>query len=335
MDVCILNQDGEIVRHRHMNTSPETLLRNIAPDRADMVVAVECLFTGSWLADLCAQEGMPFVLGPALDMQAIHGGKANNDTSDAHKIAGLLRGGMLPQAAVYPAAMRATRDLRRRRRPLMRKRAALLTPIQQTTRQDHLPEIGQKIAYTAHRVGVADRFADPAGHKSLAVDLALIGHDDSRLRDMEVSVLTTATAHHTTTRSLLRTVPGIGALLRLVLLDAIHDLHRCPRVPDVVSYGRVVKWAKESAGKRSGTGGSKSGNADLKWACSEAAVLLLRDHPRGQKYLTRLEKTHGQGKALTILAHHLARAVDCLLKRHTAFEMHKFLHGEGRWSGCA
>jgi hypothetical protein len=45
MSVCLLNQDGEIVRHRHLNTSPETLLRNIAPSRADMVVAVEGLFT--------------------------------------------------------------------------------------------------------------------------------------------------------------------------------------------------------------------------------------------------------------------------------------------------
>jgi hypothetical protein len=29
-------------------------------------------------------------------MKAIHGGKAKNDTIDSHKIAVLLRGGMLP-----------------------------------------------------------------------------------------------------------------------------------------------------------------------------------------------------------------------------------------------
>jgi hypothetical protein len=78
-----------------------------------------------WLADLCAHEGMPFVLGYALDMKAIHGGKAKHDTIDAQKIAMLLRGGMLPQAYVYPAAMRTTRDLLRRRMHLMRKRAEL------------------------------------------------------------------------------------------------------------------------------------------------------------------------------------------------------------------
>jgi hypothetical protein len=113
--------------------------------------------------------------------------------------------------------MRATRDLLRRRRPLLRQRAELLTPIQHTTRQDHLPAIGQQIAYQAKRAGVAERFAAPAGHKSLAVALALMRHDDARLRDLEWSVLTTATAHHPTTLDWLRTGPGIGESLSLVL----------------------------------------------------------------------------------------------------------------------
>jgi hypothetical protein len=60
---------------------------------------------------------------------------------------------------------------------------------------------------------------------------------------------------------LLQTVPGIGKSRRLVLLDAMHDIARCPRGQDFVSYGRLVKWAKESAGTRSGTSGTKIGNA--------------------------------------------------------------------------
>jgi transposase len=333
MDVCILNQDGESLLHRNLKTSPETLLRNIAPYRADIVVAVACMFTCYWLAARCAQEGIPCVLGHALSMKASHGGKAKHDKIDAPKIAVLRRGGMLPQAYVYPAARRATRDRLRRRMPLMRKRAERLTHIQTTTSQDNLPEMGQKIADKANRVGVAERFADPAVQKSLEVDLALIGHDDSLLRDMELSVLTTAKEHHTNTLDLLRTVPGIGEILSLVLLYEIHDIHRFPRVQDFVSYCRVVKCAKESAGKRDGPGGSKIGHAYLKWAFSEAAVLFWRDHPSGQKYLTRLEKNHGTGQALTILAHHWARAVYVMLKRHPAFEMHKFLNGWGSGAG--
>jgi transposase len=109
-------------------------------------------------------------------------------------------------------------------------------------------------------------------HKSIAVDLALMGHYDQLLRDVELSIFTTAKPHDANTLYLLRTVPGIGDILSLVLLDEIHDIQRFSRVQDFVSYGRLVTCAKESAGKRDGTSGSKSGHADLTWAFSAAAV---------------------------------------------------------------
>src|SRR5262249_26892255 len=252
---------------------------------------------------------------------------------DAQKIAVLLRGGMLPQAYVYPAEMRATRDLLRRRLHLTRKRAELLTHIQQTNSQYNLPEIGKKIAYKANRDGVAARFLEPAVQKSVEVDLALIDFYDQLLRDVELTIVQTAKQHDAQTLYRLQSVPGIGKILRLVLLYEIHDIRRFPRVQDFVSYCRLVKCAKESAGKRSGTSGKKIGNAYLKWAFSEAAVLFLRNNDKGQTYLARLENKYGKGKALTVLAHKLARAVYYMLQRETVFNMDLFLNGEESRAG--
>ena len=221
--------------------------------------------------------------------------------------------------------MRSTRDLLRRRPHLMRKRAELLAHVQNTNSQYNLPDIGKKIAYKANREGVAERFNDPAVHKTIEVDLVLITYYDELLRDLELSIVQTAKQHDAHTLYLLQTVPGIGKILSLVLLYEIHDIGRFPRVQDFVSYARLVKCSKESAGKRVGTSGKKIGNAHLKWAFSEAATLFLRNNPHGQKLLTRLEKKHGKGKALTILAHKLARAVYYMLKRKTAFDMETFL----------
>jgi hypothetical protein len=174
MYLCILNAAGEIVLHRNMAAAPEPFLAAIAPYRENLVVGVECIFCWYWLADLCAAEKIEFVLGHALYMKAIHGGKAKNDKIDAYKIASLLRGGNFPLAYVYPSAMRATRDLLRRRMRLMRERAQLLAHVQNTNSQYNLPEIGQRIAYKSNRVGVAERFRDPVVQKSIEVDLALI-----------------------------------------------------------------------------------------------------------------------------------------------------------------
>src|SRR4029434_4821749 len=285
MYVCILNHAGEILVHRDMKASPETFLKAIAPYREDIVVAVECIFTWYWLADLCAQEGLPFVLGHALYMKAIHGGKAKNDRIDAHKIAVLLRGGMFPLAYVYPAEMRATRDLLRRRCHLVRKRAELLAHIQNTNSQYNLPEIGKKLAYKAKREGVEEHFPDPSVRKTIELEVSLIDHYDQLLGEVELYITRSAKTHDVQTFARLQSVPGIGQILALVILYEIQDIARFPRVQDFVSYCRLVKCAKESNNKRLGTSGKKIGNVHLRWAFAEAAVLFLRHNQPGKAYL--------------------------------------------------
>ncbi|PYO54979.1 MAG: hypothetical protein DMD83_21260 [Candidatus Rokuibacteriota bacterium] len=192
MYICVLDAEGKVRVHRNGPATPEHFLNVIAPYRESLVVAVECIFTWYWVADLCAHEGIPFVLGHALYMKAIHGGKAKNDKIDAHKIAVLLRGGMLPMAYAYPRAMRATRDLLRRRCHFMRKRAELLTHTQNTASQYLLPPFGKKIAYHGNRTDVAERFADPEVRKSIETNLTLLDHYDRLLTDLELHLTRTA-----------------------------------------------------------------------------------------------------------------------------------------------
>ena len=326
MYLCVLNQQGEILLHRNMPCSPDFFLKAIAPYREDMAVAVECIFTWYWLADLCAQENIVFVLGHALYMKAIHGGKAKNDKIDAHKIAALLRGGMLPMAYVYPALMRSTRDLLRRRMHLMHKRSELLTHIQNTNSQYCLPQFGKKIAYKKNRQGVAEHFADSSVRKSIEMALSLIDHYDKLLTEVELYITQNAKIHDVNAFNRLRSVHGIGKILALVILYEIHEIDRFPTVQDFVSYARLVKCSKESAGKRHGSSGTKIGNVHLKWAFSEASVLFLRANPAGQRYADKLTSKHGKAKALSILAHKLGRAVYYMLKRDKAFDMNKFLN---------
>src|SRR5512134_1875626 len=138
MYLCIVGRDGAVLLHRGLPCDAARFLLAIAPFREDLVVAVECIYSWYWLADLCAAEGIAFVLGHALYMRAIHGAKAKNDRIDAFKIASLLRGGNMPMSYVYPAAMRSTRDLLRRRLYLVRERGFLLAHIQNTHHQNNL-----------------------------------------------------------------------------------------------------------------------------------------------------------------------------------------------------
>jgi hypothetical protein len=117
----------------------------------------------------------------------------------------------------------------------MRKRAERLAHVQNTHSQYNRPEIGTKIAYKANRDGVAERFADRAGQKTLEVDLALSTYDDELLQDLELSILKTAKQHDAHTLYLLQTVPEIGKILSLGLLYEIHELDHFPTVQDLIS----------------------------------------------------------------------------------------------------
>ncbi len=291
MYVCISDQQGNMLVHKDISTNADYFLKVISPYKEDIVVTVECIFCWYWIAGLCAAENIPFVLGHALYMKAIHGGKAKNDRIDSLKINALLRGGMIPTAYVYPSRMRSTRDLLRRRNHLVRKRSELMAHVQNTNIQYNLPEIGKRIDRKKNHEGVAERFTDPSVQKIVEVDLEMIDHYNTILSRLEWYIEKTAKGHDSKTYYLLKTIPGVGQILSLVILYEIHDINRFPRVQDFVSYSRLVKCAKESGGKKFGTSGAKIGNAYLKWAFSEAAVLFIRGDKRRQKYFDKLKKS--------------------------------------------
>ncbi len=151
MHVCVVDNVGTILFHNNLKSQAADFLHAVEPYRQDLVVTAECMFCWYWLADLCLEQEIPFVLGHALYMKAIHGGKSKTDKIDSEKIARLLRGGNLPIAYVYPKGMRETRDLLRRRMYLVHKRAETITHIQTTNSQYNLPPFGQKICYGNNR----------------------------------------------------------------------------------------------------------------------------------------------------------------------------------------
>src|SRR5215471_18695534 len=102
LSLCVLDTAGAIVLHQTFAAGPDAFLKAVAAFRDGLAVACECLFAWYWLADLCQEQQIPLVLGHALYMKAIHGGKAKTDKIDAHQIAVLLRGGILPPGLRLP-----------------------------------------------------------------------------------------------------------------------------------------------------------------------------------------------------------------------------------------
>lgn len=326
MYICILDQRGKTVLHKNFRSDPEILFEVIFPYIEDIVIGVECVFCWYWVSDLCREHNITFILGHALYMKSIHGGKTKNDKIDSRKIASLIRGGNFPLAYNYPSKMRATRDLLRRRMYLVRKCAELLAHIQNTRTQYNLPEFNKRISRRFNHKGIADLFTDPSVSKSVDVDLTIIAAMDKTLRELEWFIEKTANVHDSQTLYLLRTIPGIGLILGLVILYEIDNIDRFPKVQNFSSYSRLIRPVKESDGKRVGTSNSKIGNHHLKWAIKEASIIFLRESDHAKKYVAKLEKKYNKGKALGILTHKLGRAIYYMLKNKKAFDAERFLH---------
>jgi hypothetical protein len=63
MYLCILDQDDDIVVHKNLRADPKLVFQTIKPCRDGLVVAAECMFAWYWLADLCHDHHIPYVLG--------------------------------------------------------------------------------------------------------------------------------------------------------------------------------------------------------------------------------------------------------------------------------
>ena len=330
MYTCVIDAGGKTVFHKNLHTNPQDLSDALAPFRdRDIVLAVEATFNWYWLADACDEMNIPFILGHAFAMKAIHGGKTKNDKQDSLKIAQLLRGGNLPVAWAYPKKMRSQRDLCRRRCYFTRQRAELQAHVRNTCMQYNVTCPSGQLRYATNQEGLAETFPTQASQLTIETDIAMINSLTTQITRLEKTLVQMAQFDDPGMFYRLKAVPGIGDILALVILYEIGDLKRFRRAGDFLSYARLVPGQHSSAGKNYGSPCRKQGNPQLKWAFSEAVALLLRDSSPTKSAFAKLEKRHGRGKALSILAARLGRAIYLVLKRGDIFNEHEFLRLPG------
>lgn len=326
MYLCIVDRQGKKLFHKGGRCDTKWFLRVILPYRKSLTVAAECVSNWYWLADLCEDEKIEFVLGHAQYMKAIHGGKAKNDRIDSEKIARLLQAGMLPMAYVYPRENRSLRDLFRRRLRFVRLRGELMAHIQILNQQSNLAELprnGTKVK--GQKASVLNHFEQEDVRLSVESDMELIDYYNHMIAKLERHILSRAKDCYPKSLAVLTSVPGIGRIIALTIAFEVDTIERFETRQQFCSYSRLVKCSRESAGKKHGTGGKKIGNPYLKWAFSEAAIHSARVSEGIGAYLTRLERKYGQGKGKSLLAHKLGRAIYQMLKENTVFDEAKFL----------
>lgn len=325
MHVCLTDSEGKKLVHRRISNNEEEFLKITKAYRGELVVSVESTFNWYWLGDLCAREEIPFVLGHAQYMGAVHQGKTKNDRVDSEKIAKLTSGKLLPQSYVYPKEMRVVRDLFRRRLYFVRERAALKGHVKIVGAQYNVSLVSSAEKGIKTHSELRSQFEDLDLNESIDCDLKTVTFLDSIIRRLEKHALRRVDEQQKEAFELLRSVRGIGDVLGLTILYEMHTVKRFRKVQDFLSYARLVRSEHTSNGKAVGGGGRKIGNPYLKWAFSEAAVRMASLDPRVGAYVEDLKKQYGAAGAWSRLSLKIARSVYYVLKSKKPFDMEKFL----------
>ena len=334
MHLCILDHAGNVVFDQQPARRPRRLPRTPSlPSATASSSASSACSPGTGSPTSAQHEQIPFVLGHALYMKAIHGGKAKNDQIDADKIARLLRGGIFPLAYVYPKGMRETRDLLRRRTFLVRQRAELHHPHadpQQPVQPAALRQeahLRRQPRRAGHRRALrrpqraAQRRRRPGPHRRPR---------RRRSATLELYLTRTAKVDDVQTFHRLQTIPGIGKILALILLYEIHDIQPLPQ-------RRQLPVLRPPGALRPRVGRQEDGLRRQEDRQRPSAVGLRRgglsvpaSAANGPRRGSRSSKKRGKAKALAILAARLGAAVYHMLRKREAFDEARFWQGRGR-----
>lgn len=329
MYVCVMDREGDKLLHINIKHNDFAyFLKRIAPYRHDLTVVCESTFNWYWLADACWEAEVEFVLAHSLYLKHIHGGKNKNDRIDSEKLAHLLRANLIPPAYAYPAARRPMRALLRQRMGYVWERSTLLGHLTMNQQAEGLvPASRTNLNRDEWEARILEKYANPLHRMAVECDMQLVRSYDGRIEQIDKELDRQARRTASRDYMLLKTVPGIGPVLAMTILFEIDTIERFNSVKDFISYGRLVKGSVASAGKIKGLTGGKMGNAYLRWAFGEAAVLAKRFDPLLKPYAELLAQKHGKFKGNAILAAKIARSVYYMLQKGVVFDAERVVGG--------
>jgi len=243
--VCVLDQTGTVKLSRNLPAKPEPFLQAIEPFKPDLLVGCECVHSWYWLADTCTEHNIPFALGHAFGIKALHASKTKSDAHDAEVLARLLRGGNFPLAYAYPHERRGLRDLLRTRLRLVRQRAELYGHIHTVRRQLNLEAVGSDVKYKSKRDAAAQDITDPHTKRGVEARLNLLGPLDTEIRRLERDIEVAALEHFPTELAVLQTIPGVGPIISMTILLEIDTITRFQSRQQFCSYARLMTLKRE------------------------------------------------------------------------------------------
>ena len=318
--VVVTDETDKVLLSRRCPNELAKILALLAPHRAELAgVVVESTYNWYWLVDGLMAEGYDVRLANTVAMKRYDGLKHSDDETDAAHLAHMLRLGILPTGYIHPPAERALRDLARKRIQLVRSRTQHMLAVENILARStgSRPSAAAIKRLAPADIGTLGLAADVA--LAVQANLAVIATLNLEIGRIEARLLQSAKLRPD--YAWLKTIPGIGEVLAIVIMLETGDVTRFARIGNFASYARCVDSARYSNGRKKGEGNTKNGNAYLVWAFVEAANFARRYSDEAKRFFERKKAKTNSVVATKALAHKLARASYHMLKEGQPFDV--------------
>ena len=233
--VVISDEADQVIVKRRCRNDLSKIASLLVPHQAELAgVVVESTYNWYWLVDGLMALGYEVKLANTVAMKRYDGLKHSGDEDDAAFLAQLLRLGILPTGYIHPPAERALRDLARKRIQLVRTRTQQVLSVENILARTS----GSRASSNAIKRLSSERVdtLGLAGDVALAVqaNLAIIEALNMQISQLERRLVQGATPRPE--YALLRSIPGIGEVLAIVILLETGDISRFAQVGNFASY---------------------------------------------------------------------------------------------------
>jgi len=312
------NDTGEEIEERVNNKDGE--IRDvILRFGRDVRVVLEATRNWYWFVDLLQDMGIDVVLSNPVQTKAIAYAKVKTDKVDAKMLSHLLKADLIPFAWIPSREERRLREMLRTRLTLVRIRSRFKNIIRSI-----LAKLNIVLSYGDIWAGKGreelERLNLPSPYNEILPQyLSLIDNLDKYIEEWKVKI--ERIAKETQEVSLLKRVPGIGAISALTILYETGPIDRFPSAKRYSSYAGLVPRVRGSGGKFKTGHLSKQANMYLKWIYVEIATTIVRIR-KGYLYEYYKKQMYKKGKniAKIALARKISKMVYHLLKQHITYK---------------
>jgi transposase len=313
--------DKVLYARRHANHLEE-IRAALSPYQSELFgVVVESTFNWYWLVDGLQEAGYTVHLANTTAIKQYDGLKHRGDASDARHLAHVLRLGLLPEGHIMPKAMRAVRDLARKRMQLVQQRTVQILSIETILDQQCGRHISSNDIKKLQSADIGKIELGQVQSLCIQANLAVMHTLQAQIDGIEQEL-----ARHCRTHpgyALLKSVTGIGDVLATIILLETGSIDRFADVGNYASYCRCVGSVQVSNGKKKGEGNTKNGNRYLAWAYVEAANYAIRYCDAAKRFYQRKKAKRNGIVAIKAVAHKLARACFHMLKTGEGFSVER------------